>query len=61
MTAAFGGEEKLLKEAGNLIAPGYTASKILWLKKTWGDLYGKMRVGAPAPRLPELLADRTRP
>lgn len=43
MTDAFGGEEKLLKEAGNLIAPGYTASKILWLKKTWGELYGRMK------------------
>lgn len=43
MTQAFGGSEKLLNEAGNLIAPGYTASKILWLKKTYGDLYAKMR------------------
>jgi xylulokinase len=43
MTDSFGGEDKLLQEAGNLIAPGYTASKILWLKKTYGDLYKKMR------------------
>ncbi len=43
MTAAYGGPDKLLEEAGNLIAPGYTASKILWLKKTYGDLYHKMR------------------
>ena len=43
MTKAFGGEEKLLSEAGNLIAPGYTASKILWLKKTYGDLYSRMK------------------
>ncbi|RKX87857.1 MAG: xylulokinase [Spirochaetes bacterium] len=43
MTQAYGGEDKLLSEVGNLIAPGYTASKILWLKKTYGDLYEKMR------------------
>ena len=43
MTEAFGGPDKLLSEAGNLIAPGYTASKILWLKKTYGDLYERMR------------------
>lgn len=43
MTEAFGGEDKLLNEAGNLIAPGYTASKILWLKKTYGDLYDRMK------------------
>lgn len=43
MTESFGGTDKLLNEAGNLIAPGYTASKILWLKKTYGDLYDKMR------------------
>lgn len=43
MTESFGGTEKLLSEAGNLIAPGYTASKILWLKKTYGELYKKMR------------------
>ncbi len=42
MTETYGGAEKLLSEAGNLIAPGYTASKILWLKKTYGDLYKKM-------------------
>jgi len=43
MTETYGGEDKLLAEVGNLIAPGYTASKILWLKKTYGDLYEKMR------------------
>ncbi len=43
MTEAFGGRDKLLSEAGNLIAPGYTASKILWLKKTYPNLYEKMR------------------
>ena len=43
ITAAFGGGEKLLEEAGNLIVPGYTAGKILWLKKTHGDLYETMK------------------
>ena len=43
ITEAYGGGDKLLSEVGNLIAPGYTASKILWLKKTYGDLYEKMR------------------
>jgi len=43
ITQIYGGEDKLLSEVGNLIAPGYTASKILWLKKTYGKLYDKMR------------------
>jgi len=43
LTSAYGGPDKLLGEAGNLIAPGYTASKILWLKNTYGDLYDRMR------------------
>jgi xylulokinase len=42
MTQKYGGEKKLLKKAGNLILPGYTASKILWLKKNHPDLYAKM-------------------
>ncbi|MCK5735002.1 MAG: xylulokinase, partial [Spirochaetaceae bacterium] len=42
MTDSYGGGDKLLSEVGNLIAPGYTASKILWLKKTYGSLYEKM-------------------
>lgn len=43
ITDGYGGREKLLKELGNLIAPGYTAGKILWLKKNKPDLYAKMR------------------
>lgn len=43
LTQIYGGGDKLLSEVGNLIAPGYTASKILWLKNTYGDLYEKMR------------------
>lgn len=43
ITRAFGGEQKLLSAAGNIIAPGYTAGKILWLKKHHADLYKRMR------------------
>lgn len=42
ITEAFGGEEKLLREVGNPIFPGYTASKILWLKKNHPDIYKEM-------------------
>ena len=43
LTAKFGGREKLLSEVGNLIAPGFTASKILWLKKRHPELFKQMR------------------
>jgi xylulokinase len=33
ITKAFGGREKLLAEVGNPIVPGYTAPKVLWLKR----------------------------
>jgi xylulokinase len=39
---AFGGERACLEEAGNLILPGYTASKIRWLRKTGKGLYDRM-------------------
>jgi xylulokinase len=42
MTGAFGSEQKLLDDVGNLIMPGYTASKVLWLKKNNPDLFEKM-------------------
>ena len=42
LTRAYGGEETLLKEIGNLILPGYTAGKILWLKKHRPDKYARM-------------------
>jgi xylulokinase len=38
----YGDSEKLLKEVGNRILPGYTASKILWMKKNYPELYNKM-------------------
>ncbi len=39
----FGPAEKLFSEAGNRILPGYTASKILWLKKHYPDNYRRMK------------------
>jgi xylulokinase len=39
---AFGGPRKCLEELGNLILPGYTASKIRWLKKQGSGLYRQL-------------------
>ncbi len=41
--AAYGSGEKVLREAGNRILPGYTASKILWFRKHHPEKYAKMR------------------
>lgn len=43
ITARYGSPEKLLAEVGNLIVPGYTAPKVLWLKKNHPDLYKRMK------------------
>ncbi len=43
LTAALGGRESLIEKTGNEIKTGYTAPKVLWLKKNHSDLYGKMR------------------
>ena len=40
--AAYGGPQKCLDEVGNLVLPGYTASKIRWLAKTDPQTYGRM-------------------
>lgn len=40
--AAYGGPQKCLDEVGNLIAPGYTASKIRWFAKEGGALYDQL-------------------
>ena len=40
---AFGGRDKVRDEVGNPILPGYTASKILWLKKNHREEYEKMK------------------
>ena len=42
ITESFGGGDELLEKAGNLVLPGYTASKILWLKKNHRELYDRM-------------------
>ncbi|MCG8553841.1 MAG: xylulokinase [Proteobacteria bacterium] len=42
ITAAFGGREACLDKLGNLVLPGYTASKILRLKKKQPELYERL-------------------
>ncbi|HOV64884.1 MAG TPA: xylulokinase, partial [Spirochaetia bacterium] len=42
ITRAYGGEKKLLSKVGNLILPGYTAPKILWLKKHQRKAYDRL-------------------
>lgn len=39
---AFGGEQRCLEEVGNLVLPGYTASKVRWLRKESNGLYEQM-------------------
>ena len=39
---SFGGAAACLEELGNLILPGYTASKIRWLKKARPQLYRQL-------------------
>lgn len=43
LTAAAGGEEALLAETGILMLPGYTAPKILWLKKHKREAFSRLR------------------
>lgn len=38
----FGGTDACLREVGNLILPGYTASKVRWFRDTHPDLYSQM-------------------
>ena len=42
ITEVYGGEKTLLRNVGNLILPGYTASKILYFKKHHPELYRQM-------------------
>ena len=42
ITLAFGGSKACLDEVGNLILPGYTASKVRWLRNTSSGLYDRM-------------------
>jgi len=41
--AAYGGPRKCLDEVGNLVLPGYTASKVRWLGKAHPDRYARLR------------------
>ncbi len=41
LTRLYGGQEALINDIGNPILPGYTASKILWLKKHHRDIFDK--------------------
>ena len=42
ITEKMNGEDNVFKETGNLVLPGYTISKILWLKKNKPELYKKL-------------------
>ena len=42
ITERAGGKDDLLAHEGNLILPGYTAPKILWLKRNHPELYKKL-------------------
>ena len=44
ITEALGGTEEVIAIAGNPILPGYTASKVRWLKKHKPDAYAKMKI-----------------
>jgi xylulokinase len=43
LTEKLGGEKELLRITGNIILPGYTASKVLWLKEKEPDNYKKLK------------------
>jgi xylulokinase len=38
----FGGSDRCIEEIGNPLLPGYTASKVRWLKEAHPDLYDRM-------------------
>jgi xylulokinase len=42
ITSAYGGPQKCLNEVGNLIVPGYTASKVRWFANEGGSLYDQL-------------------
>lgn len=42
ITNAYGGAQRCLDEVGNLIVPGYTASKVRWFAKEGGRLYDQL-------------------
>jgi len=42
ITARFGGEDRCIDAVGNPILPGYTAPKVLWLKKNKPEAYAEL-------------------
>jgi len=42
ITTAYGGAQKCLDDVGNLILPGFTASKVRWFANGGGSLYGQL-------------------
>ncbi len=42
ITADFGGQDRCVREVGNPILPGYTASKVRWLKNHRPDAYARL-------------------
>ena len=42
IAARFGGQQRCIEEVGNAILPGYTASKIAWLKNHHPELYADL-------------------
>jgi len=42
LTSAMGGTDQVIQSIGNSIAPGFTVSKILWLKENEPDNYDKL-------------------
>ena len=43
LTEQVGGDAEVIKEAGNLMLPGFTAPKILWLKNHFPEAWKKLR------------------
>ncbi|OJF76696.1 MAG: xylulokinase [Treponema sp. CETP13] len=42
ITTILGGEQEVIKELGNLMLPGFTAPKILWLKENHPEAFAKL-------------------
>ncbi|MCK7476672.1 MAG: FGGY family carbohydrate kinase [Candidatus Moduliflexus flocculans] len=61
IVAALGGVKAAIARLGIAPAVGFTASKILWLKRHEPKKFARLAHGPPAPQLPELLAHRAGP
>ena len=60
ITEKLGGLKQTIRALGNAVLPGFTASKILWLKKHEPKNYQRLATVLLAARLPEFLAHRAR-